>query len=263
METLEYKTIFENEEKHFYYVGNHGLIISLVKRYFKNRQNLKILDGGCGTGLLAKKLHIFGDVVGVDISAEAIKYAKRRGLKVKKAGIEKLPFNKGAFNLIVCVDVMYHLKVKDDEALKEFYRVLKPGGILILRVPALNWLRRPCDTQVHTRERYNLRKLKRKLIQVDFKVEKISYLNFILLPFAVAAFLLERILKVKNNRTPLVRLPTGLNSFAAFLLSVESLIILKNRLPLGLGLLAVGRKPENEQVLSYGNEKISKNSRNF
>lgn len=76
MDISEYRNIFENEKSHFFYVGNHKIILSLVEKYAKGL-NLKILDGGCGTGLLAKKLEKYGDVEAVDINTEALKFAKK------------------------------------------------------------------------------------------------------------------------------------------------------------------------------------------
>jgi 2-polyprenyl-3-methyl-5-hydroxy-6-metoxy-1,4-benzoquinol methylase len=79
MEITEYKNIFDNEKSHFFYVANHGIVLSFVKK-FKSRGKVNILDAGCGTGLLAKKLEEFGDVWGIDISPIAVNFAKIRGL---------------------------------------------------------------------------------------------------------------------------------------------------------------------------------------
>ncbi|MBI4091874.1 MAG: class I SAM-dependent methyltransferase, partial [Candidatus Levybacteria bacterium] len=88
MELLEYKNIYDNEEKHFFYRANHALFLSFIKDLkAKNVNALKILDAGCGTGLLAKKLGKFGDVAGVDISPQALFYAKKRGIRVKQASV--------------------------------------------------------------------------------------------------------------------------------------------------------------------------------
>src|SRR3989344_9097473 len=128
MQTSEYENIYKNEGHHFFYVGNHFVILNLVRRHAKDSTH-NILDAGCGTGLLAKKLQSFGKVTGVDISPEAIKYAKKRGVDARLASIAKLPFKKATFDLVVSVDVLYHQKVKNDRtALLEFKRVLKPGG---------------------------------------------------------------------------------------------------------------------------------------
>ena len=160
MDISEYKNIFENEESHFFYVGNHNMVLSLVKRYLKPGKEIRILDAGCGTGLLAKKLEKFGVVTGIDISPEAILYAKKRGIRAIKASVTKLPFKDETFDLVVSIDVLYHQNVENDlNALGEFKRVLKPNGILIVKVPAYNWLRGSHDIVVHTKHRYTLEEL--------------------------------------------------------------------------------------------------------
>lgn len=243
MDFSEYKIIYENEDSHFYYLANHGLILSLINKC-KPQKKLKILDAGCGTGLLAKKLEIFGEVTGVDINDYAIKYSKLRGVKVKKASVDKLPFTKNAFDIVVSVDVIYHKQVKDKKALSEFMRVLKPGGILILRVPAISWLYRSCDRQVHTRERYNLDVLKYKIKGSGFNIKKITYINSLLLLPAIISFIIEKFKGSSRKHTPLTKLPNILNQTCAFLLSLEWYIIAKLNLPAGLGIIAVCQKPK-------------------
>src|SRR3989344_4672699 len=130
MEKTEYKNIFDNEGTHFYYVGTHKAVITLLNSYLKSKRNNLILDAGCGTGLLIKKLSTFGEVWGIDTSSEALKLAKKNNItKIKKASVEKIPFKDNYFDAIVSIDVLYHREVKSDiAALIEFKRVLKPGG---------------------------------------------------------------------------------------------------------------------------------------
>lgn len=245
MEVSEYKNIYENENSHFFYVANHKIILSQVKKYLRQPQReaiLQILDAGCGSGLLAKKLSRFGNVVGVDISPHALNLARKRGINVKKASINSLPFKAGLFDLVVCVDVIYHQSIQDDnKPLKEFNRVLNKGGILIIRVPANKWLTRSADEFVHTRQRYDYGELKKKVVQAGFKVEAISYVNMLLFPPAVVSFLWEKI-SLSNKSSPLIKLPSLLNKFIGFLLSLEADIINKINFPFGLGLLVIARK---------------------
>lgn len=243
MNISEYKNIFQNEDSHFFYVANHRIILSQVYKYLRRskEKNLQILDAGCGTGLLAKKLSQFGSVIAVDISDEALKFAKKRAVKVAKASITKLPFKKNCFHLITCIDVIYHQNIKDDsQALKEFFRILKPNGILIIRVPANQWLKRSADDFVHTRQRYDYTELKLKLLQAGFKIEKLSFINMLLFPPAVISCLWEKI--SLSKKSPLIKLPPFLNEWIGFLLSLEAHLINNINSPFGLGLLAVARK---------------------
>lgn len=243
MEKAEYRNLYQKEASHFYYLANHRLIISLAAYYFKNENDLKILDAGCGTGLLAKKLEKFGDVVGVDYQSEALKFARMRKVKVIYASITNLPFKNNTFDLITCIDVIYHQSIKDDSlAISELYRVLKKNGLLIIRVPAVKWLIRSSDQFVMTRQRYSLLELITKLKKAQFSIQKATYINLILLAPAIFSFFIEKIVKPQKTTSPLVNLPKLLNIILALILKVENFLIFKFNLPIGLGILAVAKK---------------------
>ena len=163
MEAAEYRNIFENEETHFYYRAVHNLVITLVQKFIPHSER-KILDAGCGTGLLAKKLMCLGRVTAIDMSPLACELSQRREVNAIQGGVTALPFPANTFDAVVSIDVIYHKAVEDDaKALSEMARVLKPGGFLILRVPAVPWLRSQHDKFVHTRERYGRKDLAQKL----------------------------------------------------------------------------------------------------
>lgn len=243
MEISEYQHIYKNEDTHFYYLATHKLILTLIQKNIKNfDRKLKILDAGCGTGLLVKHLEKFGSVVGVDIDPHSIYYSRKRKINVVKASINRLPFKENAFDLITSVDVIYHAKVNDKKALKELYRVLKPGGLLVIRVPAYNWLIRSSDKQVRTRERYSYRMFKGRLIQARFKVGKISYVQMLLFLFALIQKTLEIIFRIKKASSPIKKINPFFNNWILLLLLVEIKLLQFINLPFGLGLVAVVRK---------------------
>lgn len=244
MRSSEYQNIYKNEQTHFFYKANHALVINLVKKYLSEVKNPKILEAGCGTGLLAKKLSSFGVVEAIDISPEAVKLAKKRGIRAKIASVGKIPFKSSQFDLVTSIDVIYHKKIKSDKiVLNEFSRVLKPGGILIIRVPANKWLTRSTDAHVHTRERYELNNLAKKLKAAKFKVKKISYVNLILLPPAIISWIWEKIATPTSTRSPLPQLPQTANFIAFKHLLFENYLLNFINLPFGLGIIAVCQKP--------------------
>lgn len=246
METAEYKNIFKYETSHFLYTSRHNLVFTLTKQYLSNtnRSKVKILDAGCGTGLLAKKLEKFGRVLGVDTHPEAIRYSKRRGVTVKKASVTNLPFPNNMFDLVTSIDVIYHKAIRyDQEALEEFYRVLKPGGILILRVPAIKWFHLSHDKHVHTRERYAKNELVKKLYTAGFLIEKISYVNMFLFPLAAMKNIWESLFPPSNIQSGVNSLPKSVNTILTKLLNIEIFLFTKVNLPFGIGLITVARKP--------------------
>lgn len=244
METSEYRNIYTRERSHFFYVGNHNIVISLLRSYLKRNEQVTILDAGCGTGLLAKKLEKLGKVFAVDISSQALQFAKKRGVRAKRASVTKLPFRNNFFDCVVSIDVLYHRKVLSDrKALSEFYRVLKPGGIVIVRVPAHKWLRLSHDTHVHTRERYSKSELREKLRGSGFTIERISYINMLLFPLALLKQILEGIKPAKKTTSSIADVPKLINGVLSRLLSLETFFLRRTSLPIGIGLVAVCRKP--------------------
>ena len=235
----EYEKLFENESTHFYYVALHNLVISVVKSLIPShlpagRQGttpVTILDAGCGTGLLSKKLKQYGRVTSVDISSEAIKFCQQRGINAIKASINKLPFKASSFNIVTSIDVLYHKGVNDKLAIKEFYRVIQPKGFLILRVAANNWLSSEHDQKVHTRHRYSKIEIGEKLEGAGFRVAKLSFMNFSLLP---AAILFKNLSLNKVN--PFI------NFIFKYILAVENKVLRHINFPQGVGLLAVAQK---------------------
>lgn len=243
MRKEEYKNIFEQEETHFFYRHIHTLVKTYIEKYAKKYRPLSLLDAGCGTGLLAKKLERFGTVVGIDNSLDAIRFAVKRNISIKKASVTKLPFPKEMFDVVVSIDVLYHQSIKNDgEVLKEFKRVLKPRGILILRVPALSWLRLSHDKVVYTRERYDKEQLKQKLENAGFLILKLSYVQMLLVPGVLFLHCLESLHSSKNPSSSVAKVPFILNAFTSFLLSLERFIMRFTSLPIGIGLMAVCRK---------------------
>ena len=248
MEITEYKNIYNNERTHFFYVTTNILILSLVSKYTSGKK-LKILDAGCGTGLLAKQLQAFGEITAVDFSSEAIKFAKKRGIKATQASILDLPFRKNNFDVLVSVDVITHKSIKNDlTCLNEFYRVLKPGGILILRVSANNWLNMIHDKHVHMNHRYNRGELFDKLNKSNFNVLKLSFVNSILLPALIFRFLIEKITKPKGSKSAINTVNGRVNNLLTKILKYEYKLIMRYNIPFGIGLVAVARKPLKENL---------------
>ncbi len=244
MELAEYRNIFENEETHFYYVGTHNATLALLDLYLKNKRSNVILDAGCGTGSLMKKLKRFGNIWGIDTSSEALKLAKKNGLKkILKASVEKIPFKDNTFNAVISIDVLYHKGVSSDrKALKEFNRVLKPGGILIVKNPAHDWLRGSHDIVIHTKRRYSKGEFKDKLDGAGFEILKLSYINIFFFPWAFFKRLTENILRSKPS-SDVKYLPGRINKLLINIYNIEIKLLTKSVIPFGLSLFAIARKP--------------------
>lgn len=245
MEVSEYHNIFKHERSHFYYVGTHNAVVKLLNTYLNKKGGNKILDAGCGTGALVKKLSKYGRVWGIDASKEAIKLSHKNKIKVKLASVENIPFKDNTFDALVSVDVLYHKAVKSDvRALKEFKRVLKPGGVLIIKNPAHNWLRGAHDIIIHTKRRYSKNQFGKKLNRAGFETVKLSYINLAFFPLAILKRLSETVIK-SHGASDVGALPKFINNLLINIFDLESSILLKTQIPFGLSIFAVAKKPPN------------------
>ena len=248
MEREQYAIMALREERHWWYAGMRRVALAVLGQALDGRRGLRILDAGCGTGGTTVQLRRFGDVVGVDLAWEALEPARARGLRaLSRASIEQLPFGTATFDVATSFEVVYHLGVgSDTSALREMHRVLKPGGVLLLRVPAHDWLRGEHDRLVHTRHRYTRGEVLSKLDQTGFVVDRLTWANSVLFPPAVAKRLLERSngahASTGGGEPDLWQPPRPINALLEGLVAVEALAIPRGvPLPFGLSVLAVAR----------------------
>jgi len=243
MELEEYKLLYDLEEAHWLYMGLRDLLISGIKQYFKNSKKISILDAGCGTGYNLKCLEKYGVSTGVDISNNALVYCCKRGInRISRASVLELPFRDESFDLVISTDVLYHRAVQDDlTAIKEIYRVLKKGGTLMVNLPAHNYLKRPHDDRVYTRQRYSRNELSQKLRMNKFEIIKISYRNVLSWP----ALLLFNLINSQLPRpidTGLSFAPKPVNFIMYGCLKIENALLRIMNFPFGVSIFCQARK---------------------
>ncbi len=143
MEAEAYDELYAQEADHWWYGGMRHITERLLAPVVK--ETLHILDAGCGTGGNLSALARFGCPVGMDYSPLALAYAtKAHAGRVARATIEALPYADNSFDLVTSFDVLYCREVEDDaKAVRELARVTRPGGHVLVRVPALRALRAP------------------------------------------------------------------------------------------------------------------------
>jgi ubiquinone/menaquinone biosynthesis C-methylase UbiE len=235
--------MFDNENTHFFYVANHTIFVHLLAKRLDKKRKYEILDAGCGTGLFAQKLKQFGRVSGIDYHPEAVRLSKKRGIKAIRGDISHLPYKANTFDVVTCIDVICHQSIKSDvKFLKELKRVLKPGGMLLLRVAAHPWLMSQHDRYVMTRERYTKQHLADSFEQAGFLIQKLSFMDALLfLPAAVKAAQ-ERMFPT-DDHSVIGDTPAWINKLATSLLASERFVLEKSDVPFGNGLLVIAEKP--------------------
>ncbi len=177
--------MYNSELYHWWYRVRRKYIHDLLRKEGIGKHGeATILDVGCGAGALMKELEGYGKVEGIDFSETAVAFCKSRGIQsVQKSGVESMPFADSTFDVVLAMDVLEHVK-DDKEGMLEIWRVLKPGGIAIIFVPAYMFLWGITDVLSQHYRRYTMGSLQ-ALVQEKFKIRRKTYFNtFLFLPIA-------------------------------------------------------------------------------
>lgn len=246
MEPVEYGRMYHTETRHWWYLGMATITRAVLKRHVSPAHALTILDAGCGTGAaMSTYLAELGQVAGFDISPLALGFCRTRNLTwLARASVASIPFPTGRFDLVTSFDVLYERAVTSDTtALAEFFRVLRPGGFILLRLPAYNWLRGQHDRAIHTARRYTTPQVTRLLTVSGFHLTHITYANTFLFPLALAKRLLERAWPPNPDSSDLSIQTGAFNNLFRHILSSEAPLAARIGLPFGLSVIALGQKP--------------------
>lgn len=238
--------MYRVEDSHWWYRGMASISTAILKRWRSTEKKLKILDAGCGTGAAMKSfLSDIGEVIGLDLSPHALSFCRLRGADpLVRATVSNLPFKTNSFNLVTSFDVLYARTVPDVQAaLKEFSRVLEPGGQLLLRLPAYDWLRGRHDRAVWTARRFTAHHLVKLLERIGLVVQHYSYANTILFPLALLKRMGGQIFPAADSSPDLFLPPHWLNQVLSAFLKMEAPLVARSQLPFGLSIFALAQKP--------------------
>jgi SAM-dependent methyltransferase len=235
------------EERQWWYVGMRALTDALLAGRFPaggpDGRLPRLLDAGCGTGHNLRHLRDQARVLGVDLSAEALRFCRERQVPATRASLLALPLGAGSVGIVTSFDVLYHAWVTDDaQAVRELVRVLAPGGLLLVRVPALKMLWGAHDEAVHSRHRYTAGELRSLFEAAGLEVVRTTYCNSLLFPMLAVRRTLDRLLS--RHGSDVEFLPAPLEWLFLRLLRIEALFVgMGFRFPIGASVCALGRKP--------------------
>jgi len=239
----EYEIMHAQEMRHWWFRGRRLVLMDLVRRATSGGGRPRILDYGCGTGGNSDELARMGEVVGVEPNAAAVALANARGAAqfCRGSGVA-LPLAAGSFDVVVASDVLEHIE-RDIDAVREIGRVLRPGGALVFSVPAHPWLFGAHDTALWHYRRYTRSGVRRLLAEAGLREEWLSYWNAALFVPVCAYRLLATRIHGDAPRSNVDVTPSALNEPLAAVLAVEAAILRHVRLPWGLSLLGIARRP--------------------
>ena len=243
MQDYTYEILFDSEADHWWLASRRRMVVDWVAQRYPGRHDLRILDVGCGTGMMLLDLAGLGTAQGIDVSDEALRFCRQRGLQnVQKGNVVALPFEEASFDVLTGVDILEHIE-DDVAAVREWGRVLKPGGRLFLFVPAHRWLWSLQDEISGHQRRYTARGLRQVIGRAGLLVERQSYVSTYLFPVILLGRLwlkvLRRFREVKSENT---LHPSWSNGMLRRIFSAEIPLLRRMNFPVGASLLCVARK---------------------
>jgi SAM-dependent methyltransferase len=243
MDRAEYLKMHAVEEAMWWYRGCHANLLIAYRRWAAAPPG-PVLDAGCGTGGMLRKLTdaLPGRfLLGMDIETVAADLAgQKSGAAICVGSINDLPFAADSMAAIFSADVIYHRGVDESRALADLHRCLVPGGVLVLNLPAYDWMMSAHDRAVHTARRYTRSRIEARLREAGFARITTSYWNTLLFPLMV----LRRKLFTTNETTSDVMVyPAPIEALFRTVMRLENLALTRGlRLPFGGSVLALAVK---------------------
>jgi SAM-dependent methyltransferase len=238
MERVVYETMAELDQRHWWYRARRQVIAALIRRLVRPPVQARILEIGCGTGHNLAMLGQYGHVDALELDEEARSVAEQRlGRSVMSAPLPEIAgVADGHYDLVGAFDVIEHID-DDHAALASIAAKIKPGGKLVMTVPAHRWMWSAHDVVNHHKRRYSKAGLRKLVEGSPLRLERIGYFNSLLFPVAVA----ERMASKARGKdeADLTLPPAPLNAALERAFAAERHVIGRVPLPPGLSLFAV------------------------
>ncbi|NPA90681.1 MAG: methyltransferase domain-containing protein [Chloroflexi bacterium] len=240
------------EDRHWWFATRTRAILAYLDMFLgPGDHRRRVLDVGCGAGNMAHHLRHYGRYIGVDINPRPLRVARERGLTVHQGSADALPCASESFDLVALLDTVEHVP-NEAGVFSEAYRVLKPGGKLLVTVPAFMFLWSKNDILNKHQRRYTRPELVRKLQEHGFRVLRSSYNNFFIFPLAAAIILARRGRFEPDLASPhfddeayqveMEPTPEPLNTLLHGVGRVEAAVLRRVPFPWGTGIIAIAEK---------------------
>lgn len=241
MQAITYEMMAESAEKHWWWEGRRAVVSSTLRALAIPRSS-RLLDIGCGAGQEFKWMAGFGKVEGLETHPPTCAVARQTGNEVHLGDVEKgTDFPAASFDLIFMLDVLEHLE-KDGPVLAECRRLLKPGGHLLITVPAYRFLWSGMDDALMHKRRYTAGKLEKDTLGAGFRTVRLTYFNTLLFPIAVVQRLVDKAFHLQKSVEQLALPSPAVNGLLRSVFVFEAFLLRMVSFPFGLSLMAVVRK---------------------
>jgi len=244
MDPTTYAAMYRLEDTHWWFVARRELARRILRRHLGTAPN-QVLDMGCGTGGTLDILREFGEPVGIDLEPIALAASRERGHRRLVLGSgTALPFASGCFDAALALDVLEHIP-DDAAAAREMARVLRPGGLALVTVPAYAFLWSGHDVALFHQRRYVRGQLVQVLEAAGLEMVWTGYTVSVLLPAAMLVRLWKKATEPKDAPPVADTRETTpwLNRLLLGILRLEAATFPWLRPWCGLTVLAVARKP--------------------
>ncbi|MGH9195174.1 MAG: class I SAM-dependent methyltransferase [Acidimicrobiia bacterium] len=240
---------YQAEQHHFWFRGFRKFVRPLVAEATSRISNPRILDCGCGTGANMVMLGAFGSTFGFDVTWRGLQHAREYGQsRIAQADATHIPFGTGQFDLVTSFDVLYCLEEKaEQQALAEIFRVLRPGGALIVNVAALGILHGSHSIFGGEVRRSTRPRLRQILQRAGFTIGRLTYTNAVLFPLMLAVRSTQRLMGLASREALGREIdvpPAPINAILSTALSLEAEALRFMNMPIGSSLLCLAWKPE-------------------
>jgi SAM-dependent methyltransferase len=240
MDRREYEAMARLESTLWWYRALHDKVIGALKGQLDANGTFALLDAGCGTGGLLRELRLAfpnATLSGIDISEHAVRLARTvTDAEITRGSVASMPYAAASFDVITSMDVMYHRDVDPQRMLDECVRVLRPGGTIVLNLPAYEWLRSYHDDHVATARRYTIGSLERLLAPYPLRKRYATYWNAALF----VPLLIRRKLMPAKGGSDVADIPHWLNAALYAVARPENLLVRKRlRIPFGSSVFAI------------------------
>ncbi len=238
MDRVVYDRMAAHDTTHWWYRARREILSDFLKRWGAVPADARILEIGCGTGHNLPMLARFGEVDAIEIDeAAAAQASERLGKRVGSSPLPELDgVQPGSYDLVAVLDVVEHVE-GDVAALKAIARALKPGGQILITVPAHQWMWSAHDVVNHHKRRYSKKTLVAALDKAGLAYRKLGWFNSLLFPVAVAARFAGKLTgKDDSDDSPP---PKWLNSAFEKIFALERHMVGRVPLPPGLSLIVL------------------------